>query len=232
MEEKSGLSRPRDGVLTRGTCRDRSSGKASWRRWDWEIGKNRQGQREGVFAVGRTTPAKCGSGDTETADLYTRGRKTRLRPIGKALNPGRVHRPVPLVIGQGQVVGAGDPADHVCCHPTGARTPALPARCLGGRCQPQCLCVCVLSTGAACMATSPSGTCRTRSSRPSVPAAALSGETQPPAPRRVSLSGATAGLMGLAVPTAVAGPSRWLVSVSTWCRMYPWLCTTLAGSPR
>lgn len=60
----------------------------------------------------------------------------------------------------------------------GAQTPASPARCLGAPCRPPCPCVCASSTGAACAATSPSGTSRTRSSRPSVPAAATSGETR------------------------------------------------------
>lgn len=55
MGVKSGLSGPWARVLTRGRSWEKSSRKASWRRWDWEIGKNRHGQREEMlFKVGRT----------------------------------------------------------------------------------------------------------------------------------------------------------------------------------
>lgn len=122
------------------------------------------------------------------------------------------------------------PAHHP--PPTGARPPVSPAPCQGVPCPLQCLCVCASRTGAACTETSPSGTCRTQSSQPSAQAAALSGESQShPCPPCLTVQ-AAGSLTGPDVPSVAAGPSLWLVNVSTWYRMYQWQCTTLAGSPR
>lgn len=60
----------------------------------------------------------------------------------------------------------------------GARPPASPALCLEVPCPHQCPCVCASRAGAACMETSPSGTCGTQSSLPSAQAAAPSGEVR------------------------------------------------------
>lgn len=88
LGEKSGLSEPRDRALARGRSWERSSGKASRRRWHWAIGKYRQGQREGkLFSVERTARATYGSGNTET-DACARGQKSRWGPSAKACAPG------------------------------------------------------------------------------------------------------------------------------------------------
>lgn len=115
---------------------------------------------------------------------------------------------------------------------TGARPPASPAPCQRVPCPLRCLCVCASRVGAAYMETSPSGTCRTRSSQPSAQAGAPSGESQSrPCPRCLTVQ-AAGSLTGPAVPSVAAEPSPWLANVSIWCKTYQWLYTTLAGSPR
>lgn len=82
--------------------------------------------------------------------------------------------------GHGAAAGGGSVLMRPAAPPTGAQTPASPARCRGARCRPWCPCACASSSGAACAAASASSTCRTRSSRPSAPTAATSGETWAP----------------------------------------------------
>lgn len=137
---------------------------------------------------------------------------------------------------EGPAVGVGELQDpcHLLITPphTGARPPVSPAPCQGVPCPLQCLCVYASRAGAVCTETSPSGTCRTRSSQPSAQAAALSGESQSHQCPPCLTVQAAGSLTGPDVPSVAAGPSLWLVNVSTWYRMYQWLCTTLAGSPR
>lgn len=117
---------------------------------------------------GRQHKQRCGSGNVETRFLYEVGAGEQ------AWTPGHV----PQVMGCWSL--GSDGGGFLLKRPpssAGAQTPASPARCLGAPCRPPCPCACASSTGAACAATSPSGTSGTRSSRPSVPAAATSGET-------------------------------------------------------
>lgn len=201
-----------------------------------KTGKDRHGlrRREGVEG-GEHSPSKGVVVEIGKQQVSVQGvRSPGWGPAEEAWNPSQVHRLLPWGMGQaGVTLGGGGAVLTMALPSAGARTPASPARCPRAPCQPLCLCVCASSTGAVCAATSPSTICRTPSSRPSVPVAALSGETADlPHPRLSLLSGPAGGLTGLPSPAVAAGPSPWLASVSTWCRMCPWLCTTLAGSPR
>lgn len=95
LGEKSGLSEPQDRALARGRSWERSSRKASWRRWDWATGKYRQGEREDM-PVEKTAQATYGNGNIEI-DLCTRGQKSRSGPL---------KRPVPWSVRQ-RVLGRG-----------------------------------------------------------------------------------------------------------------------------
>lgn len=189
-----------------------------------EVGWGRSKRRQGIQG-GADSPSKGAA-----VGMWKQDFCMRWGPGEQAWTPGHV----PQVTGCWSL--GSDRGGFLLKRPAssaGAQTPASPARCLGAPCRPPCPCACASSTGAACAATSPSGTSGTRSSQPSVPAAATSGERDLDAtPGQGTPWGCTWAHGACCPPTVAAGPSRWLASVSTWCRRCPWPCTTSAGSPR
>lgn len=169
--------------------------------------------------------------------LYTRGQKTRLGPTEKPLNPGQVHRPVPLgggagASGKGKQWEAGALLTAPAALPQAHRHQHR-LHCSWGHAASPRARVCALRAPGL-RARQPHLLVHAEPSHHGHQSPPQPCQVKPrPWPRRAALTPwAAGGLMGLAVSTAAAGPSQWLASVSTWCRMCPWLCTTSAGSLR
>lgn len=124
-----------------------------------QLGSTGRSERREDILGGEDSPSNVRQWEYRNRLTY-KGAEEPIVAIAKACAPGQWGRGCWV----GASNGSGGPADRAPCPPTGAQKPASPARCPGAPCQPPCLCVCASSTGAVCVATSPSGTCRTRSS--------------------------------------------------------------------
>ena len=147
----------------------REPGEGLWEGFLQEVGWGRSEKRRQGVQGGADSPSKGAA-----VGMWKQDFCMRWGPGEQAWTPGHV----PQVSGCWSL--GSDGSGFLLTRPAssaGARTPASPARCLGAPCRPPCPCACALNAAAACTATSPSGTSGTRSSRPSVPAAATSGET-------------------------------------------------------